>query len=55
MTIEIREAEPDEYAEAGRVTALAYQEFVPAEDDGDWMRYLARMADVAERADRTTS
>src|SRR4029453_13395887 len=53
MTIDIREAEPDDYAEAGRVTALAYREFGPADDDGDWTRYLARMADVAERADRT--
>ena len=53
MTIEVREAEPADHAEAGRVTALAYREFVPADDDGDWTRYLARMADVAGRADRT--
>jgi len=53
MAIEIREATPDDYAEAGRVTALAYREFVPADDDGDWERYLARMADVGERAERT--
>jgi ribosomal protein S18 acetylase RimI-like enzyme len=53
MTIEVREAEPEEYAEAGRVTALAYREFVPADGDGDWARYLAKMADVGERADRT--
>jgi ribosomal protein S18 acetylase RimI-like enzyme len=53
MTIEIREAEPGDHPEAGRVTALAYREFVPADDDGDWARYLERMADVAERAERT--
>jgi hypothetical protein len=53
MAIEVREATPDEYAEAGRVTAEAYREFVPNDDDGDWERYLARMADVAERAGRT--
>jgi ribosomal protein S18 acetylase RimI-like enzyme len=53
MAIEIREANSDEHAEAGRVTALAYREFVPADDDGDWERYLGRMADVAERAERT--
>jgi ribosomal protein S18 acetylase RimI-like enzyme len=53
MTVEVREAGPEDYAEAGRVTALAYREFVPADDDGDWTGYLDRMADVAGRADRT--
>jgi ribosomal protein S18 acetylase RimI-like enzyme len=53
MTIEIREAEPEDHPEAGRVTALAYREFVTTDDEGDWARYLERMADVAERADRT--
>src|SRR5207249_12181723 len=38
----------------GRVTAAAYREFVPRDDDGDWERYLARLADVGERATRTT-
>jgi ribosomal protein S18 acetylase RimI-like enzyme len=52
MTIEIRDATTQDHAEAGRVVALAYREFVPA-DDGDWAGYLARMADVAGRADRT--
>ena len=28
MTIEIREARPEEYEEAGGVTAIAYREFV---------------------------
>jgi ribosomal protein S18 acetylase RimI-like enzyme len=51
--MEIREATPDEHAEAGRVTAEAYREFVRSGDE-DWERYLQRIADVAERADRTT-
>jgi ribosomal protein S18 acetylase RimI-like enzyme len=51
--VEIREATSDEYAEAGRVTADAYREFVRP-GDGDWERYLLRIADVADRADRTT-
>jgi ribosomal protein S18 acetylase RimI-like enzyme len=51
--VEIREATSDEYAEAGRVTADAYREFVRPGDE-DWERYLLRIADVADRADRTT-
>ena len=54
MAIVTREALPKDYTEAGRVTAEAYREFVPPDDDGDWQRYLARMADVGERAARTT-
>ncbi len=51
--IEIREATPAEHAEAGRITSEAYREFV--RDDGDgWESYLARIADVADRATRTT-
>jgi|SRR5688572_27763224 ribosomal protein S18 acetylase RimI-like enzyme len=51
--MEIREATPAEYAEAGRVTAEAYREYVrPGEDD--WERYLLRIADVRARADQTT-
>jgi ribosomal protein S18 acetylase RimI-like enzyme len=53
MAIEIREARPEEYEEAGKVTALAYREFVPAEGGDDWEDYLGRMADIAERAQRT--
>jgi ribosomal protein S18 acetylase RimI-like enzyme len=52
MAIEVREAGPDEYAEAGQVTADAYREFIHAGDD-DWERYLVRIADVAARAERT--
>ena len=52
MTIEIREARPEEYEEAGRVTADGVPEFVdrrirPA-------RYLERIGDIDGRADRTT-
>jgi ribosomal protein S18 acetylase RimI-like enzyme len=53
MAIEVREATPAEHAEAGRVTAGAYREFVRPGDD-DWAAYLARIADVADRASRTT-
>lgn len=52
MTIEIREARPEEHAEAGEVTALAYREF--ARPDAGWEEYLARIADVSGRAERTT-
>ena len=50
--MEIREVRPDEYEEAGRVTALAYREFAPPHD-ADWEDYLAEIADVAGRAQRT--
>lgn len=50
--MEIREVRPEEHAEAGRVTALAYSEFVPPGDEG-WKEYLGMIADVAGRADRT--
>jgi ribosomal protein S18 acetylase RimI-like enzyme len=47
--VEVREARPDEHAEAGEVTALAYREFVrPGEDR--WEGYLERIADVDARA-----
>ena len=52
MTLEVRLAHPDEHVDAGRVTAAAYEEFVRPEDDA-WREYLERIADVAERADRT--
>jgi ribosomal protein S18 acetylase RimI-like enzyme len=52
--MEVREARPEEYAEAGQVTADAYREFIRPEDSGDWHAYLERIADVAERAGRTT-
>jgi ribosomal protein S18 acetylase RimI-like enzyme len=51
--MEVREAIPAEFADAGRVTAEAYREFVRPGDD-DWERYLLRIADVASRAGDTT-
>jgi GNAT superfamily N-acetyltransferase len=51
VTIEIREARPEEYEEAGRVTAEAYREFVEPEDPHT---YLDRIGDIGARADRTT-
>jgi ribosomal protein S18 acetylase RimI-like enzyme len=49
MPIEVRPVRPEEHEEAGRVTALAYREFV--RDDPGWERYLATIADVAARAE----
>jgi ribosomal protein S18 acetylase RimI-like enzyme len=51
--MEVREVTPEEHDEAGRVTAEAYREFIRPGDD-DWERYVARIADVGERAGRTT-
>lgn len=51
--MEIREARPEEYAEAGEVTALAYREFVDPGEAG-WESYLVRIADVASRARAAT-
>jgi ribosomal protein S18 acetylase RimI-like enzyme len=50
--MEIRLARPEEYTEAGRITALAYREFVRP-NDKDWEEYVAELADVEGRADRT--
>jgi ribosomal protein S18 acetylase RimI-like enzyme len=52
--IEVRPVRPEEQAEAGRITALAYREFVPSQDDPDWTDYLRVIADVPARIDRTT-
>jgi ribosomal protein S18 acetylase RimI-like enzyme len=52
MAIEVREARPEEYDDAGRVTADAYREFVRPE--GGWRDYLGRIADVRTRAAYTT-
>jgi ribosomal protein S18 acetylase RimI-like enzyme len=51
MSVEIREAYPEEYAEAGVVTADAYREFF---FDTEHHPYLEEIADVAGRARRTT-
>ena len=50
--ITVREAQPTEYAEAGRITARAYREF--SDGDDGWRDYLERIADVEGRASRTT-
>jgi ribosomal protein S18 acetylase RimI-like enzyme len=51
--IEVRPATPHEYAEAGRVTALAYREFV-APGETEWEEYLEHIADVGGRAGTAT-
>jgi ribosomal protein S18 acetylase RimI-like enzyme len=53
VEIEIRPVRASEYTAAGEATALAYQEFAPSRSPG-WQAYIARIADVAARADRTT-
>jgi ribosomal protein S18 acetylase RimI-like enzyme len=52
VSIDIRVAEPHEYADAGRVTALAYREFVEP-GESSWEEYLDHIADVTGRADRS--
>lgn len=51
MELRIRAARPPEFAEAGRVTALAYREFVRPGERA-WNQYLEHIADVAGRAQR---
>jgi ribosomal protein S18 acetylase RimI-like enzyme len=51
--IEIREVRPEEYLEAGRVTASAWLELLPTDPNPDWEGYLGRIADIRSRADRT--
>ncbi len=53
VTIEVREARPEEFTEAGEITALAYREFQRPNDPG-WEDYLRRISDVEGRAVRTT-
>jgi ribosomal protein S18 acetylase RimI-like enzyme len=51
VSVEIRDARPGEYEEAGRVTADSYREF--ARPESDWDSYLLRIADVGDRIQRT--
>jgi len=52
MRMDVHVATPEEYEEAGRVTASAYREFVtPGETS--WEEYLDHIADVAGRAGRS--
>ena len=53
MTFEIRPVRSGEHGEAGRVTALAYREFVGPGDSG-WEEYLQHVADVEGRARSAT-
>ena len=53
MGLEIRQLRPEEYEEAGHVTASAWREFLPPDPSPDWEAYLARIADIGGRADRT--
>ena len=50
--MEIREARPDEYVEAGNVLARAYAEFADSGDPG-WREHVELVRDVAGRVDRT--
>jgi len=52
MLIEVRPVRDAERAEAGRVTALAYREFVRPGEQA-WEEYLGHIADVEGRAERT--
>jgi ribosomal protein S18 acetylase RimI-like enzyme len=52
MTIQVRLVRDEERAEAGRVTALAYREFVRPGEQA-WEEYLGHIADVEGRAERT--
>ncbi len=52
--IEVREARPEDYEDAGRVTAEAYREFVSHTHEQEWLDYLDEIADVGKRARRAT-
>jgi ribosomal protein S18 acetylase RimI-like enzyme len=51
--VQIHEVRESEYAAAGEATARAYREFAIPGSAG-WEAYLARIADIAGRAQRTT-
>ncbi len=53
VPIDIREVRPEEYEEAGRITASAWREFLPADPDPEWEAYVAEIADIRGRAGRT--
>jgi GNAT superfamily N-acetyltransferase len=48
--MEIRVVRPEEFDEAGRVTADAYLEHVRPEWEDDWARYMVELAAVRRRA-----
>jgi ribosomal protein S18 acetylase RimI-like enzyme len=49
--MEVRLVRPEEYEEAGRSTAAAYEEFATP-GDPDWDGYLREIADIGGRAGR---
>jgi ribosomal protein S18 acetylase RimI-like enzyme len=52
--MEIREVRPEEFGEAGQITALAYSEFAREPRGWDsWSEYLEQIADIGGRAQRT--
>jgi ribosomal protein S18 acetylase RimI-like enzyme len=51
MGIEVRPVRPEEFHEAGRVTADAYREFADSES---WDDYLRKLADVRRRVEVAT-
>lgn len=50
MSLIIREAHPDEYAEVARITVAAYEEYAANLTPDDWTRYREDLSDVASRA-----
>lgn len=52
--LEIREARPDEFEEAGRATIAAYAEFFAPDGADEDLEYLRAVGDVRGRAARTT-
>lgn len=52
--LEIREARPDEFEEAGRATIAAYAEFFAPDGVDEDIEYLRAVGDVSGRAARTT-
>jgi ribosomal protein S18 acetylase RimI-like enzyme len=50
--MDVRRARTEEFQEAGRVTALAYREFVEPGETA-WEEYLEHIADVGARAGRS--
>jgi ribosomal protein S18 acetylase RimI-like enzyme len=52
--MEIREVRPEEFGEAGQITALAYSEFAREPRGWDsWSEYLEQIADIGNRVQRT--
>ena len=52
--IEVREALPGDYEDAGRATAEAYREYVSHAHEQEWIEYLDEISDVGKRVRRAT-